>query len=123
MVQGLNVTLSVIRRNETVDAVGGAIYTEATVVSGVAARLGNASRSQQMLLKEMGYEATRANQIIAQPSDLNVVENDHVLLNGGQYNGLRFIVLSIRRDNLPASDTRSHVELIVERLVSARSEP
>lgn len=123
---GLNLTLSVIRRTGGPthrDSSGGSVPTESTVATGIACRLGNASRSAQTMLREYGYEGLRAHEIIAQPGNLDVQENDHVLMSGGYYDGQRLIVRSVRRDNLPSSDPRSHVELLVERLVEARVQP
>lgn len=120
---GLNITISITRRTSSKNSGGGAVITESTVATAVKARLGNASRSQEMRLQEWGYETKRAHQIVAQPSDLNVQENDYITASGGQYDGQKFIVLSVRKDNLPASDSRSHVELLCERVIEARTVP
>ena len=121
--QGLVYTLDVIRRTETVDSVGGSVYTESTTTSGVSCRVGNASQGIKQALREQGYETARVRGIVAQPSNLSVRENDHVLIHGGLEDGLRFLVLLVKKDNLPSTDDRSHVELAIERLVKARTSP
>lgn len=121
--QGLNVTMDVIRRTETRDAVGGSVYAGSTIASSIRCRLGDASMGIKMSLQEQGYATTRIHQIVAQPSNLNVKENDLVLMHGGQYDGQQFIVRLVKKDSLPASDSRSHVELGVERVIEARTTP
>ena len=123
MILGSNISIAVVRRTTTNDAVGGAIYSDSTLRSGLPARIGNASSGQQMALKDMGYESARGHQIRTQPADLDVKENDLIETTGGVYNGKKFIVRQVKRDSILPTDSRSHVDLVVERLEEARAEP
>lgn len=116
--------MDVIRRTETRSAnTGGAVYTNSTVATAIRCRLGMASSGTRMALQEAGYSTVRAHEIVAQPSNLNVVENDLITMHGGQYDGQQFIVRLIKKDSILPGDSRSHVELLCERVVQARSTP
>ena len=120
---GANITFDILRRTESLDSVGGASYSESAVHAGIAGRVGNASTSTRMALQDMGYQTVYAYQIMAQPSDLDVQENDLVLIHGGVFDSTRFVVLLVRKDNILPANSRSHAEIIIQRVITARSTP
>ena len=121
-VQGLNVLLAVKRRVESTDAVGGSVYTTSTVVSNIKCRIATPTPSQRQMLEQAGFETLRMLQVVAQPSTLDVKENDIITITGGQYSGIDFLVRFVRKDSLLTTTSRSHIELLVERYTE-RSTP
>lgn len=121
--RGLNCLLAVKRRSETTDVVGGSSYTIPIVTSNIKCRIATPTPSQKQALEQAGYETLRMLQVVAQPSTLDVKENDIITITGGQYTGNDFLVRFVRRDSLLPTDSRSHVELLVEKYFEARSTP
>lgn len=123
MTQGLNLTCSVTRRSESRNAGGGVVITNSTVATGVRCRLGNAGSGQKMALQGQGFETNHMHELMIQPSTVDVREDDYITMTGGFYSGNQFVVRLVKFDSLPSTDARSHIELLVERIVKARVGP
>lgn len=123
--QGLNITVTVYRRNqEADDEVGGSKQRRTPIRTGIPARIG-ATRSP-MSLRVQGMEATNLFDCTLQApdyTDIDVRIDDIVVPEVGQYTGMDFVVLGVQEDSSsddPNQDYRRHKNLSLRRIVEAR---
>ena len=120
--QGNNVRLAVYRRSATRDAIGGPVVATAALYSNVPARV--STQAVSLDSREQGFETPRLLKAIIHPARLynGARESDEVVITGGLWDGLRYKVTAVRRDSLPATDARSHLELDLEATARGRTE-
>jgi len=124
MLQGLNILVSIFRREqESDDAIGGSAQRRTPVRADVPARIG-ATRSPQAL-RVQGIESSDLFDCVMQSADLvdiDVQFDDVVIPQDGQYKNREFAVLAVQDDSIADSpdDYRRHKFLSLRRIEKAR---
>ena len=122
--QGLNITVAIYRREQEVDDdVGGSKQRRTPIRSGIPGRISNAR--SPMTLRIQGIEVSDLfDGVFQSPNyeDLDILIDDVVIPESGQYQNREFVVLAIQDDTIAdnISDYRRHKFLSLRRSDIAR---
>jgi len=122
--QGMNDLVKFYKRVQSADDdIGGSVQTLQEVYSGVHARIGNSR--VPFALRVQGMETSDMFDAVVQAPGLTdiVIYPDYVMEpQTGQYQGLKFAVLSVQDDSIASSpgDMRRHKQLSLRRFEVAR---
>lgn len=123
MLQGMNARCSIYRTSTTDDAIGGAVPTRALVYSNRPCRVSSVRPS--LAAREMGMETRKLYNVVLQPADLDVRENDEFYLTSPTAHELFQVYIQIdgvQIDSIHPNDPRRHIELTLGRFVRSRTE-
>lgn len=119
-IQGLNITITIQRKTTGADTtVGGRQYTLTQIATNVPARLSAIKPSAD--LQAQGIQIGKFFNLVCQPADRNIAEEDIVTPLNGTWANVAFRVTGVQIDSILPTDPRSHVSCGLSRMEDART--